>query len=99
MTTRQSISSSAAPQASACAWLPAEIPITPRSRSSGVSVASLFSTPRALNDPVFWNSSALRYVCSPSVRELKVGVRCTRPRIRSAAWSTSSRVGAIVRAS
>ena len=36
MTTRQSIPSAAAPQASACAWLPAEIPITPRAFSSAV---------------------------------------------------------------
>ena len=99
MTTRQSIPSSAAPQASACAWLPAEIPITPRSFSSGVSEASLFSTPRALNEPVFWNSSAFRTSGAPSVREVNVGVRWTRPRIRSAASSTSSRVSAISRAS
>ena len=99
MTTRQSICSSAAPQASAWAWLPAEIPITPRSFSSGVSDESLLRTPRALKEPVFWNSSAFRYVCAPSVRELNVGVRWTRPRIRSAACSTSSRVSAISRAS
>ena len=56
----------AAPQASACAWFPAEIPITPRSRSAGVSVASLLRTPRALNEPVFWNSSAF---CDRSLAE------------------------------
>ena len=63
MTTRQSIPSGAAPQASAWAWFPAEIPITPRAFSSGVSDASLFSTPRALNEPVFWKSSAFSDVC------------------------------------
>ena len=91
MTTRQSIPSAAAPQASACAWLPAEIPITPRAFSSALSEASLLRTPRALKEPVFWKSSAFSQTCSPSVREEKVGVRWTRPRIRSAAASTSSR--------
>ena len=47
--------------ASACAWLPAEIEITPRAFSSSVSVASLFSTPRGLNEPVRWRSSALKW--------------------------------------
>ena len=50
----------AAAHASAWAWLPAETLITPRSRSSGVSDRILLSAPRALNEPVRWNSSALR---------------------------------------
>jgi hypothetical protein len=99
MTTSASIPSLAAPHASACAWFPAEIPITPRARSSGVSDESLLRTPRTLNDPVRWKSSAFSQTRSPSVREPKVGVRCTRPRIRSAAASTSSRVTAIHRRS
>src|SRR5205085_12649644 len=80
--------------ASACAWLPAEIEITPRRFSSGDSVASLFRTPRGLNAPVRWKSSALKTTsaptCSESVREPSIGVRCSRPAIRSRAASTSS---------
>ena len=75
ITTRQSIPSAAAPQARAWAWLPAEIPITPRAFSSGLSEASLFSTPRALNEPVFWKSSAFSQMLSPRVCEVNVGVR------------------------
>ena len=95
MTTRQSIPSAAAPQARAWAWFPAEIPITPRALSSGLSVASLFMTPRALKEPVFWNSSAFSQTRSPRVRDVNVGVRWTRPWIRSAAARTSSRVTGI----
>ena len=60
MTTSASIPSSAEAYASACAWLPAEIEITPRRFSSSVSDASFVSTPRGLNEPVRWSSSALR---------------------------------------
>jgi hypothetical protein len=42
-----------APQATACAWLPAEMEITPRAHSSGVNVDRVLRTPRGLNDPVF----------------------------------------------
>ena len=35
--------------------------IAPRARASGASVAIRFVIPRALNDPVFWRCSALRY--------------------------------------
>ena len=82
--------SSAEQYASACAWLPAEIPITPRAFSSGVSEASLVSTPRGLNEPVRWKSSAFR--CTSRARQLarasadvNVGVRCRRPAIASRA--------------
>jgi hypothetical protein len=71
------------------------MPITPRAFSSGLSEASLLRTPRALKEPVFWKSSAFSQTRSPSacdsVREENVGVRCTRPRMRSAAARTSSR--------
>ena len=50
----------AAAHASACAWFPAETLITPASRSAGESARTLFSAPRALNEPVRWKSSALR---------------------------------------
>ena len=50
-----------------------------RSRSAGVSAASLLSTPRGLNEPVRWNSSAFRNTSQPTRsdvrRELKAGVR------------------------
>ena len=70
------------------------MPITPRSRSSGVSAARFVSTPRGLNEPVRWNSSALSETRAPvrseSVAEENVGVRCSRPPIASRAASTSA---------
>ena len=90
--TAQSMPSAAAPQASAMAWLPADAPATPRARSSASSAESRLITPRALNDPVCWSSSALSR--SPGARSdaSSSGVRRTRPRIVSAARRTSSRV-------
>src|SRR6266567_1071847 len=95
MTTSASMPSSADAYASACAWLPAEIEITPRAFSSSVSVASLFSTPRGLNAPVRWRSSALKCTGTPtrseSVRELSIGVRWTRPPKRLGRFSPHAR--------
>ena len=71
ITSRQSRPCSAAQAATACAWLPEETAMSPRARSSGVNPASLFSTPRGLNDPVRWKSSAFR--CSSPVSS------CGRP--------------------
>ena len=89
ITTSASIPSTAEANASAWAWLPAEIEITPRAFSSALSVASRLRTPRGLNAPVRWKSSALKRtsapVCSESVREPSIGVRCRRPAIRSRA--------------
>ena len=86
MTTSASIPSTAAAYASAWAWLPAEIEMTPRAFSSSLSVASLLRTPRGLNEPVRWRSSALKWTVAPtrseSVRELSIGVRCRRPAMR-----------------
>jgi hypothetical protein len=69
--------------------------MTPRRFSSGVSVASLFRTPRGLNDPVRCKSSALNQTFAPqssdNVREESSGVRCKRPSIRRRAAWTSSR--------
>src|SRR5918994_1171140 len=64
---------------------------TPRAFSSGVSEASFVRTPRGLNDPVFWKSSALRKArppkARPSVSEDRSGVRCRRPRsLTAAVW-------------
>src|SRR5207248_8060049 len=94
ITTSASIPSTADAYASAPAWLPAEIEITPRRFSSSESVASLFRTPRGLNEPVRWKSSALKETSTPArserVREPSIGVRCSRPAIRPRAASTSS---------
>src|SRR6516165_6319201 len=73
MTMRASTPYSPAANAVACAWLPAEIAITPRRFSSSLSVLSLFRAPRGLNEPVRWKSSHFRR--APSVRERSVGVR------------------------
>src|SRR6266550_2604606 len=57
--------------------------MTPRFFSSSVSVASLFSTPRGLKEPVRWKSSALNRMSAPtwseSVAERSSGERnqCT----------------------
>ena len=81
MTTSASTPSVAAAQASAWAWLPAETPITPLPRSSAVSDRIRLSAPRALNEPVCWNSSAFRYRPGPRLRDVNVGVRWTAPSI------------------
>ena len=51
--------SSRAAQATAWPWLPALAATTPAARSAGVSVASLLTAPRILNEPVRWRFSAL----------------------------------------
>ena len=66
--------------------------MTPRAFSSVVSEASFVNTPRGLNEPVFWKSSAFRNMSGPSEPHAKVGVRRRCPRIRSAARSMSSRL-------
>src|SRR5581483_3024891 len=91
MTTSASAPLSLAANATACAWLPALIAITPLALSSCVRWLSLFSAPRALNDPVRWKSSHLRR--ARSVRLLSVGVRARRSPIVARARSTSSLVG------
>ena len=57
-----------------------------------VSERSLFSTPRGLNEPVRWKSSALRKTRGPSVAELNIGVRWRSSPIVSRAARTSSAV-------
>ena len=66
---------------------------TPRSRSPRRAPLSRFVTPRALNEPVCWRSSALSDRPGASAVPSSSGVRRTRPRIVSAARTTSSRVG------
>jgi hypothetical protein len=77
--------------------LPAEIAITPRSRSSADSARIRLNAPRGLNAPTRWNSSAFSQTGAParslSVAEEKLGVTCTRPSIARAAAMTSSSVG------
>jgi hypothetical protein len=89
MTTSASSPSNADAYASACAWLPAEMEMRPRCFSSSDSVASLFSTPRGLKEPVRCSSSALKRTSAPtffeSVADESSGVRWSRPPMRSRA--------------
>ncbi len=90
---------SRAASASACAWLPAEIAITPRRRSSSVSAATRLNAPRALNAPTRWNSSAFSQTGAPtisdSVLDDSTGVSWTSPRTVSRAALTSSSPGIV----
>src|SRR4029453_16900344 len=56
---------------------------------------SFVRTPRGLNEPVRWKSSAFRWTGAPtfrdSVADENIGVRCRRPAIASRAARTSSR--------
>src|SRR5579871_6169632 len=63
--------------------------ITPRAFSSSVRLASLFSAPRALNEPVFWKSSHLSR--APRVRDESIGVRTRCCSTTGRARRTSSR--------
>ncbi len=75
--------------ATACAWLPALIAITPRPRSSADSESSLLSAPRSLKEAVNCRFSNLRNTSAPvsadSVRLCTNGVRSTAPEMRAAA--------------
>ena len=62
------IPSSRAAHATAWPWLPALAAITPAARSAGESVASVFTAPRILNEPVRWRFSALSSVSPPVSR-------------------------------
>src|SRR5487761_2158340 len=88
--------SRAAWRATAWAWLPADIAITPRARSSAVSSVSRLAAPRSLNAPVTWRLSSLSATSAPAARETasetKVGVRSTAPSMRAAASRTSASV-------
>jgi hypothetical protein len=63
----------------------------PRAFSSAVSESSFVRTPRGLNEPVFWSSSALRKASGASDEHRSVGVRWRRPVMTSRARSMSSR--------
>src|SRR5262245_5387246 len=94
MTITAGIPSRAAWYATAWAWLPALMAITPRRRSSADSDRSLLSAPRSLNDAVNWRFSNLRKTCAPvsrdSVRLSTHGVCSTALAMRPAAARTSS---------
>ena len=67
MTSLAWVPSSRAAQAVAIAWLPALTAVTPRASSSWPSPSITASAPRALNEPVRWNSSSLRLPgCRPA---------------------------------
>ena len=55
-----------------------------------MSDASLLSTPRALKEPVRWNSSAFRWILGDRLDAVNIGVRCRTPAITPAARRTSS---------
>src|SRR5690606_16601822 len=65
-TTVQAMPSRPAPYARACAWLPAEMVMRPRARSSAVRRRNRLKTPRTLNEPVLWRHSALRDTRTPA---------------------------------
>ena len=66
MTTVEETPDSEADQASAWAWLPDETVTTPLAFCSGDSCDILFSTPRTLYAPVFWNISSLNRTRAPN---------------------------------
>ena len=61
--------SSRAAQATAWPWLPALAATTPAARSDSVMVASLFTAPRTLKEPVRCRFSAFSQVFRPIRRE------------------------------
>ncbi len=81
-------------RATACAWLPADMAITPRARSSVLNEASRLAAPRSLNAPVTWRLSSFSTTSAPVAADTAwlatVGVRTTRPETRFAAASTSA---------
>jgi hypothetical protein len=60
---------SRAAHATAWPWLPALAATTPARRSPSLSVASLFTAPRTLKEPVRWRFSAFSDTGRPTWRE------------------------------
>src|SRR5215218_4617189 len=89
---------SRAAHATAWPWFPA-LAATTFCRSSGKSVAILFTAPRILKEPVRWRFSALSHTERPTRRPIAseelTGVTRAIPSIRARAASMSARVGAI----
>src|SRR6185437_6031118 len=81
-------------RATAWAWLPADIAMTPERRSAGESRASRLAAPRSLKAPVGCRFSSLSTTSAPVARDRAslwiVGLRSTRPAMRAAAASTSA---------
>ena len=79
--------------------MPADIAITPRARSGGVSEASLLSAPRSLNELVTWRFSYLTKTSAPvsadSLGAGSIGVRSTWPAMTRRAASMSASVTVI----
>ena len=84
-------------QATAWAWLPADMAMTPRARSSAVSASILISAPRSLNEAVACRFSYFTQMSAPVACDRRGagrnGVRMTTPAINSAAARISVRVG------
>src|SRR6185312_3122177 len=82
-------------RATACAWLPADMAMTPRARSPSESKARRLAAPRSLKAPVTWRLSSFRTTSAPIARDTvsleTVGVRMMRPAMRPAASWTSAR--------
>src|SRR5262249_2598492 len=96
MTMVAGIARRAAWYATAWAWLPADIAMTPRARAKGSSEASLLSAPRSLNELVTCRFSYLTWTSAPVSAESfgagSIGVRSTAPASVRRAASTSAMV-------
>jgi hypothetical protein len=94
------VPASLAASATAWAWFPDEYATTPAASCSGDSRLIALKAPRNLNAPIRWKFSAFRKTSAPtrsfSVRDVRTGVRCATPAIRSAAACTSARVSSVM---
>jgi hypothetical protein len=79
-----------------CAWLPADIAMTPRRRSSSLNAESFTNAPRSLNEFVTCRFSYLTKTSAPvrpeSFGAASIGVRSAAPASIRRAVSTSARV-------
>jgi hypothetical protein len=98
MTMVAAMPASEAWRATAWAWLPADMAMTPAARSRAVSSAMRFAAPRSLKAPVACRLSSFSQILVPAARltasEWTVGVRSTAPAMRPAAARTSASVTA-----
>ncbi len=93
MTMVAAIPSSWACRATAWAWLPADMAMTPRRRSSALSNASRFAAPRSLKAPVACRLSSLSVDLGARGARERVGGQgrgAQTPAMRAAAASTSA---------
>src|SRR5262249_45504947 len=79
-----------------CAWLPADMAITPRARSASESEISLLNAPRSLNELVTCRFSYLTCTEAPvsaeSLGAASIGERATWPAMARRAASMSANV-------